>query len=127
MKDAVNAIVWNGVALSAEVGLASDFNLASVTARKIIVCPTALSREIDTRGNSTGEATITIALLEKVTPADLDNRIELAETIGATLEKATLAFGQCVGVEYSPLYDIQQYCQTRVFQSVINVTVRMVL
>ena len=128
IANAISAITYNGKLLSATVDFVPDFPLNKIKDRRIIVTPFGYGRNNLARDRSETEAKINVGICEKISLADVDDRLLLVETIIKSLERTILPTKKAVVLrsETDPIYDAELLRTTRIFIAICTFTVKVV-
>lgn len=107
-----------------------DFGLSDVTSSlKIVVTPQSEKTIYDTRGSDEDILKIGIAVMQKATAQEAQNLLLLCQNIAEELRAEKIGTAQRFGIvkqiDRDPIYDLPQMVRTKIFISVITVTIKV--
>lgn len=107
----------------AKVSYAPSFEVRSMQERNVVVLPFGLGKKIVSRFALTHEYVLNVAVIDKCRDdAELVELVGVTESIGSALLKCNIDSMTCVGVEWDPLYSVEELRAKKLFISVIKVT-----
>ena len=107
----------------AEIDLCPDYELRNMKERRIIVVPVAKGIAIESRAADDYTHTLNIGVIHKCrSAADIEPLIELTETIGLKLMRATVCGERCTSIAWNPLYAHDEIRAKGQFTGVIAAT-----
>ena len=111
----------------AVVELAPEYTLKEAKTLRVVVVPVGVTHHLLSRGHREDDYKIQIGVLKKTTEDELDDLVELVETIATGFLEKILADARCHKVEHSPLFVPDHLKERRQFTSVIELSFKEIV
>lgn len=104
-----------------------EFELQDFKAEKILIAPTGITYEDNSRGSEEKIVTLEVGIIKRIREGELPEMLDKVEDIIGDLQAGRYAngLGSCSKVTHSPAYDIQSMVTKQTFIAVLNVEIRI--
>jgi len=109
----------------AEVDLAPDYEMRNLKTARVVVLPAARGSKLASRIDKQNDFHLSVAVIKKVASLmEVEQLTVLSERIGNMLLGAKVLSGNCVTVEWEPIYSVDELREKRIFISVVKVGIK---
>lgn len=120
----LNGKEFAGATLACEYKLIPEKDLASVRNLKAVVVPHTFRSALN-RGGKDREIELDLGIMKRANESEFEHLLTVVQAVGDAIEGKRFSCGVCMGVDYSPLYDVDAYLKNHVFLSVLNVRIKL--